>query len=103
MSSIALENLNSPADRVYVLEPRDHNTVSTDIHAKSTDSTTSLTSRRLLSQVHQVPRSLASLSLNFTAALLPHPVNLELLWGLLSLNIKVNRLNLFLEPGLGSG
>lgn len=85
----ALESL-STADQPFVMEPRDYNSVQTDLMAGSKEAGIPVVVQRDLSQlVRLVPRTLENLGQDFTQALLPNPVNLYLLWGLLVLNVKV--------------
>lgn len=85
----ALENL-SIADRNFVQQPRDHNAVQTDLMAKAKEPGIPTVVQRDLTQLGgPVPRSLENLAQDFVQALVPNPVNLDALWGLLILNVKV--------------
>jgi hypothetical protein len=86
----ACESLSSPADRHTVQEPRDWEAVAEDIKEKAMDPIYSTQMRRTLLGIQLLPQTLYNLSSTFTLALTPHTIELNVLWGLLFLNIKVS-------------
>lgn len=85
----ACESLSSAVDRQTVQEPRNWEAVTEDIQERANGPTCNATTRRILLGIQPLPRTLFNLSDTFTTALAPHDIELNILWGLLFLNIKV--------------
>lgn len=79
----------APADEKMVLASREWSTVQTEVQEKGRSQSTPLGMRRLLMQIQPLPRSLFNLTGAFLQAILPQTVELNMLWGLLLLNVQV--------------
>jgi hypothetical protein len=92
----ATEALSSNIDRQTVQEPREWSNVADDIQEKASDQIYNAQMRRLLMGIQPLPRTLSNLADTFETALAPHAVELNILWGLLYLNVKAS----ILKPSL---
>ena len=90
MVKAATESLSSPVDRATVLEPRDWNNVADEIRERASDQTCNAAMRKTLHTILPLPKSLSNLTSSFTDVLAPHKIELNIIWGLLFLNIKVS-------------
>jgi hypothetical protein len=76
-------------DGETISEPQDWHTVERDIRKILADSKATPITKRLLIQIIPLPRSLDTLVTQFTAAINPFDADVNILWGLIDLNIKV--------------
>jgi hypothetical protein len=90
MAKAASDSLSSPIDRQTVHEPRDYDMIAREIKAKASDPSFSSGMRRTLIGIQPLPRSLSNLTGSFTSVLEPQTIDVNILWGLLYLNIKVS-------------
>lgn len=77
------------ADRKTIREERDWLTIQSEIIRKRDDRMTTARTRKLINQLHGVPRTLYSLTVQFEKLIHPETVPIQVLWGLLYLNIRV--------------
>jgi len=89
MVKAATESLSSPVDRATVLEPRDWSAVAEEIKERASDQSCNATMKKTLHTIQPLPKSLSNLTSSFTDVLAPYEIELNILWGLLFLNIKV--------------
>lgn len=80
----------STADSETISEPQDLHTVESNIRKILADSKTSIFTKRLLIKIIPFPRSLDTLLTQFTAAINPFDADVNILWGLIDLNIKLS-------------
>jgi hypothetical protein len=85
----AIESLSSTIDRQTIQEPREWSSVADDIQEKATNQIYNSQMRRLLMGIQPLPRTLFNLTDTFQTALNPYTIELNSLWGLLYLNVKV--------------
>ena len=90
MVSGTCDSLSSPVDRQTVQEPRDWISVFEYIKEKAADQTYNAAMRRTLFGIQPLPKSMSNLTSSFADVLAPHTIELNVLWGLLYLNIKVS-------------
>ncbi len=90
----AIESLSSMTDRQTVQEPREWRDVADDIQEKATNHIYSAQMRRTLMGIQPLPKTLANLTDTFETALHPNVVQLNIIWGLVYLNVKVSILKL---------
>jgi len=90
----ATESLSSQIDRQTVQEPREWTDVADDIQEKATNQVYNAQMRRILMGIQPLPRTLSHLTETFETALTPHAIELNILWGLLFLNVKASILKL---------
>jgi hypothetical protein len=86
----ATESLSSQIDRQTVQESREWSTVADDIQEKASNQIYNAQMRRILMGIQPLPRTLSNLTDTFETALTPHTVELNILWGLLYLNVKAS-------------
>ena len=89
MVSGACESL-SARDRQTVQASHSWESVTEDIQEKAADQKHDSTTRRILMGLQPLPRTLYNLCETFTLALDPHEIELNIIWGLLFLIIKVD-------------
>jgi hypothetical protein len=89
MIQAAGSSLSSTIDRQTVQEAREWSNVAEDIQEKATNQIYDSHMRRLLMTIQPLPRTLFNLTDTFQTALSPHTIELNTLWGLLYLNVKV--------------
>ena len=90
----ATESLSSQIDRQTVQEYREWRTVADDIHEMASNQIYNAQMRRILMGIQPLPRTLSNLTDMFETALIPHTIELNILWGLLYLNVKAGILKL---------
>jgi hypothetical protein len=88
MVQAASESL-SPVDQKIVHEPRDWVDVAEDIQRMATDHRFPASMRRTLMGIQPLPRTLSNLTKSFAYELTPETIELNSLWGLMYLNVKV--------------
>ena len=81
--------LTLKADWEKIMEKRDWLSIQNDIRSRGAQHETSPVTRRLLNHMQPLPRSLKNLVDLFTKAIEPAVTSYNVVWGLLSLNIKV--------------
>jgi hypothetical protein len=84
-------------DREKISEPQDWQTVLSDIRKIIADPQTLPVAKRLLTHIVPLPRSLATLVTQFAGALHPFEADVNVIWGLVDLNIKARRQAIFLS------
>jgi hypothetical protein len=82
-------------DREKISEPRDWQTVLRGMRKISADPQTPLATKALLTQIIPVPRSLATLVTQFAGTVHPFDAEVNIVWGLMDLNIKAGRQAIF--------
>lgn len=75
-------------DREKVKESIDWQTVQNDLRKHMNDPSTPPQARRLLSAIMPFPRALQTLVGQFTGSINPYDVDVNILWGLVDLNLK---------------
>lgn len=80
-------------------EPQDWQTVQRNLRNHIGDPKTLPATGRLLATILPFPRSLATLVGKFTGAINPYEADVNVLWGLIDLNIKVKGSHLFRSTG----
>ncbi len=70
-------------------EPRDWQTLHTEIRRRGVDPQVLPITRRLLNHIQPFPRTLATFIGIFMGAIIPEEADFNVVWGLLDLNIKV--------------
>jgi len=80
----------STADQQKIKEPRDWQTLYSDIRRRGLDKDALPATKRLLNHLQLIPRTLATLIGIFTKAISPNEADFNVLWGLLDLNIAVS-------------
>jgi hypothetical protein len=89
-------------DREKVSEPQDWQTVQSDIRKIIADPNALPVIKRLLTQIVPYPRSLATLVAQFAGAIHPFRADVNILWGLVELNIKARRRENFVDSDIAN-
>ena len=85
--------LFSEIDLNIALEPRDWQTLVTEIRRWGTGSKVLPATRRLLNHIQPLPRTLNTLANIFISATTPYRTDFTVLWGLAHLNTQVSHLD----------
>lgn len=88
------EDLLSGTDRKAIRENRDWQTLQAEIHYKRVDPQLSPTGKRVLNQLQPLPRTLNDFVVYFQNAVHPETPDMNPLWGLAFLTLKVNLLRM---------